>query len=233
MVLLKTQPFQERWDSTGSVVEKPLLASDEDSKISRAGAKIKQVTKTLLSRSGVEPSGYGLYSYLLFGSSSEAGRSKRYATSRAYCKNFPELRDALDLSIQPINLSVFFVPTKDLTPRDTYCRDAETLVDNYYDYARAQKLLYDAGLEGDGIFLVACSKPIVKDGCDPKTMLVMDLTTVTEKLAELSVLEFRGLARKPETWNEISLRKLAYELRIRLPEIKDFISIAKAAAKER
>jgi len=231
VIFLKAEPSEEPWDS--SALKKWLLVSEEKPTLPRAGSKIEQITRTRLPGSSVEPTGYGLYSYLLFGSSSEAGRSRRYATSRAYCKNFPELGQALELGTQPVNLNVFLVPTTNLAPSDGYCRDAKALVDDYYDYAMAQKLLHGVGLEGAGIFLVACSRPIISDGCDPEKMLVMDLTTVKENLAELGVLEFRRLARKPETWNDLSLRRLAYELRITLPDIKDFITIAKAVAKER
>jgi hypothetical protein len=235
MMPFKTASFLEpRDDLTGDGVKKPLLVSDESFSekfgTPRAGSKI--MTKVLLPRGGVEPSGYGLYSYLLFGSSSEAGRSKRYAASRAYCKNFPELSEALGV-FKPIDVNVFSVPTNDRAPRDTYCKDAEKLVDDYYDYTLAKRLLQDVGLEGDGIYLVACERPILGGSCDPKKTLVVDLTTVKESLSELCVLEFRRQTRKKETWNDTSLRKLVFELRKKLPDIAEFISIAKAAAKDR
>jgi hypothetical protein len=202
----------------------------EELKFPLAGTKKPIVTR--LELLGFEPPGYGLYSYLLFGSSSDAGLNKRYAASRAYCKNFPALSEAVRLGYEPINLNVFQVPTKFLAP-DKYCLDPKNLVDNYYDYTLAKKILQDVGLEDDGVYLVACDNPIIRGGCDPKKMLVMNLTPVKETLAELCVLEFRNRARDPKTWNDITLRSLALELRKRLPDMDNFISIAEAAVRRR
>jgi hypothetical protein len=224
-MLPRTAASDEPWDPFRSLFENLKEGPGENS-------KDKVITKLLLPHSSVEPSGYGLYSYLLFGSSSEAGRNKRYATARAYCKNFPELSEAIEVGIAPINLNIFSVPTKDIAPKDTYCRDAETLVDDYYDYARAQKLMRDIGLSDNGIYLVACDAPIAR-GCNPKTMFVVKLTTVKATLAELCVLEFRIQARNKNTWNDTTLRSLAYQIRTRLPDIERFISIGEAAAKGR
>jgi hypothetical protein len=194
-------------------------------------SKIKEVTRWLFTGPGTEPPGYGLYSYLLFGSSSEAGRSKRYAAARAYCQNFAPLEDALRMGYKPINLNVFLVPLSAMTPSDTYCKADELLVDDYYNYVSANNMLESIGVESDGVYLIACDTPISK--CDRARMLTVDLTTVDVHLVELSVLEFRRQTRKEEYWDDNSLRNLVLTLRLKLPAIKVFISFATAAAKER
>jgi hypothetical protein len=207
--------------------KKPFLVSEGKLQLPRIDSDIKEVTRHGLPTGTFEPSGYGLYSYLLFGSSSQAGRTKRYAAAQAYCTNFLPISEAEKQGIPRLNLNVFSVPIKDTAP-STYCDNARKLVDDYYDYLLAKKLFQDAGLEGDGIYLVACNKPILA-GCDRKKMLVVQLTTVPEDLSELCVLEFRRQTRKPNYWNDTTLRNVALTLRTQLPRIAQFISFAGVA----
>jgi hypothetical protein len=136
-------------------------------------------------------------------------------------------------NIKPQNLNIFLVPTKGTASKDTYCQNAETLVDDYYDYSVAKTLLQDIDLEGDGIYLVACKGAISTGDCDRKKMLVVNLTTVNERLSEFSILEFRSQTRKKVYWNDTSLRHLVIALRLMLPEVADFIGLAEASVRER
>ena len=190
IIFLQNTPSDGSRDSTDSAIKNLSLLFNKDSQLKES--KIKLVTRLDLRVQVFEPQGFGLYSYLLFGSNSEAGKLKRYAASHAYCKDIPPISEAFRLGLSKENLNVFLVPTKDVPPGVNYCQNAESLVNDFYDYTRAQKLLDELHLNGDGIYLVACESPFLTQGkCDPKKTLVAELTTVNERLIELCILEFR------------------------------------------
>jgi hypothetical protein len=244
-IFLQNTPTSEFWDSTDIIFNNlPLLFSQKSQRprfgldFSTAdpmlGPKIDTVTRVELPVQQLEPIGYGLYSYLLFGSNSEAGKQRRYAASRAYCKNIPPLQEAIREGYATINLNLFIVPTKDVQINEEYCHDSEKLVNIYYDYTRAKKILYNIGIKGDGIYLVACSGALLTHGkCDPHKTLVVELGTVKERLIELCVLEFRSQTRKQKYWNDMTLRSLLLSLRLKLPDVAEFIKFAEAVAAER
>jgi hypothetical protein len=216
-IFLKTAPSERFWDPNDSALNTTLLVSE-----TKFGSRISEVTRTMLKfhlfdRPDVgdydsaydigasEPSGYGLYSYLLFGSQSEAGRSKRYAAARGYCQNFIPSEKALTRYRQE-NLNLFLVPTEPFASESTYCENPKKLVDVYYDYSLAQRILLKIGLDigfiDDDIYLVACHTPILAKGCHREKMLVFNLTTVPEHLSELCILRFRDQTRQPEYWSK-------------------------------
>jgi hypothetical protein len=225
-IFLKTAPSEGFWDPTDSLLNTPLSGR----KFVATDSKILLVTRLMFP----EPPGYGLYSYLLFGSRSKAGRNKRYAAARGYCQNFPPIEEALKI-VGPKNLNAFLIPTRPETPI-SYCENPQTLVDDYYDYALSERILQNIHLEGDVIYLVACDKPIWGDGCHREKMLVFNLTTVDERLSELCILDFRDQTRHPEYWSrgyfDSELLLINFRTKI-LPQLAAFISFAEAAAKGR
>jgi hypothetical protein len=240
-IFLKTTPSEGFWDPNDSALNTPLLVSEKNFGV--ATSSIDIVTRNtfkspLLGRSDIvssEPSGYGLYSYLLFGSSSEAGKSKRYAAARGYCQNFKPSKQALTL-YRPENINVFLVPTEAFAPESLYCKNPETLVDVYYDYILAGKILQEIGLIGGDIYLVACHRPILTEGCRREKMLVFNLTRVAEDLSELYIIDFRDKTRQPEYWSSGIFHLEAFFLYFRgqiLPEAARFLTLGEASAKGR
>jgi hypothetical protein len=229
-LFLETGPSADnafKGEDLESVLKRSLTQRNNDS-----DSKIKLITRPSNAKD-FDPPGYGLYSYLLFGSNSEASRKQRLAASRAYCRNFERISTELLSRVSINNLNIFQVLVKNAVPGEKYCENPDVLTDDYYDYTRAEELLQYIGIEGDGIYLVACDKPILTYGCVRSRMLVMDLSTVQERLIELSVLEFRRQTRKKEYLNDRTISNLMFALRKALPKVAEFISIATAAAKER
>jgi hypothetical protein len=223
-IFLEAKPSQGFWNPSDSIVNAPLSLSRK--KFVATGS-IELVTRLQLMFP--EPPGYGLYSYLLFGSRSEATRSKRYAAARGYCQNFDPIEEVLK-EHRAENLNAFAIPTRPSTPADTYCKSEKMLVDEYYDYSLADQILRKINLEGDVIYLVACDKPILADGCDRTKMLVFNLTPVlvTENLSELCIIYFRDQTRKPKYWavGIFNFEKFLVEFRTKiLPQMARFIRI--------
>lgn len=230
--------------------EKPLgdmLVQKERSGLQLSPIKIKTTTRAKIRASKLEVPGYGLYSYLLFGANSVAGRPKRLAAARAYLALFPAVTDPAIKDLPKGNLNIFYVPWRGPTiGLDTLIKggaegmvtgqdintSAEFLIERY-DYTFARRLLRKIGEEGDGIYLVSYFKPLGRiDKPNPKKLLVQDLSGVREDLIELWIMEFRRQVRRQRYWSPLTLRNVMKELRTKLALIVPLVRFAGMAISE-
>lgn len=179
-----------------------------------------------------EAGGYGLYSYLLFGSSSGSGYARRLVAACAYLSGFEAAEDATIRELSPSGINIFYAPLRS----SSYRRDplttqqAEWLVVNY-DYARARALLNRIGEEGDDIFLVTYLEPLSAiDAPQADRLLVQHLSLVPTELIELWIEEFRRQVRSAAYWDQLTFRQALLRVRSALPHIARHVAFFGTAA---
>lgn len=86
----------------------------------------------------VEAAGYGLYSYLLFGSASGSSYARRLAAASAYLSVIENAEEAAIRALSPRSINIFYAPLRSSSFRrdPLTTQEAAWLVTNY-DYARA------------------------------------------------------------------------------------------------
>jgi hypothetical protein len=176
----------------------------------------------------VEAAGYGLYSYLLFGSSSEAAYHRRLAAACAYLSVIPDRAEPAIQELSSENLNIFYVPLRSSSYRRDVLttQDAAWLVANY-DYSRASLLLGRIGEEGDDIYLVSYRERLTRvEAPEADQLLVQDLSLVSLELVELWVKEFRRQIRREAYWDEFTFRQAMLRLRSALPHVARYVAFA-------
>lgn len=173
-----------------------------------------------------EADGYGLYSYLLFGSGAEVTRARRIAAACAYLSVVPAREEPAVEQVSPENLNIFYVPLRSSSYRRAALTsaDAAWLVANY-DYSRARVLLNRIGEAGDDIFLVSYRERLTRvEAPDADRLLVQDLSLVPPDLIELWVREFRRQVRRRPYWDEFTFRQAMLRLRSALPHVARYVA---------
>lgn len=181
---------------------------------------------------GLEAASYGLYSYLLFGSSGESGHRRRLTAACAYLSVIGNVEDATVRELSPAELNIFYVPLRSAGYRRDAMRskDAGWLVANY-DYARARLLLGRIGEDGDDIFLVSYREPLATiEASQADRLLVQDLSLVPHELLELWIKEFRRHVRREAYWDELTFRQAMLRLRSALPHVARYVAFFGEAA---
>lgn len=170
-----------------------------------------------------EAPGYGLYSYLLFGSASRPSApetEERYlATLRAFVDLASDVEDfQLGLPRREINLTYLVTQGGSEPPPGT--GDPPLWLLERYDWSCAQELLafVPGEAEGPGPFLVSLRRPLAAGG--PLTVreehLYQDLSLVSGDLLELWIREFLIQTRQGEFWEPRTGPRLALHLRTTL-----------------
>jgi hypothetical protein len=181
--------------------------------------------RSLLIRDEYEERGFGLYSYLLFGSRPTADTKNRYLELvRTIIQRAERTTDMTAVGYPKSELNVFYFPVM-RKPRRTATVDetAEWIV-AYYDYARARRILdlIDLPMHGDGPYLLASLLPLSR-GIVSNVAIMEDLTFATDATAPLWARRFVDVSCTPQLWNQRSLSFAA--LRIR-----DLVSLAAVAS---
>jgi len=175
--------------------------------------------RALLLPNGSEPTGYGLYSYLLFDTPprDDFERVRYLKALESYLlmiQPIDELehykrRSELNLTLIPVKRNIDF--PAELSRPERLAKTVEQVM-AAYDYARASALLANIGrppLQG-GPFLVAM-KPAASDSGE--LFLFLDMSRVTPKLVWDWVRAFCALAAQTPTWGEVEVTKLALNTR--------------------
>jgi len=176
-----------------------------------------------------EGEGYGLYSYLLFGSPPTTATRERYLkTVEAYLR-FVEVSQFEEDAYPRSKLNVTYLPLAMAGKQDV---NAAWILE-HYDYARGRILL--DSLPGDrrvGIYLVSCLRPLSASPNPP--YLVQDLSTVPtapDDLISWWVDEFLSQAAQEHFWETNTTRLLALRMRTTiavlaagLPEVQKSLS---------
>jgi hypothetical protein len=191
----------------------------------------RETGRTFLLKGTSEQSGYGLYSYLLFGLTPDASSRGRYLeainTYLTIINSLDELTDYVPTS----KLNVTYLPIKVAPPPSP---TATWILDNY-DFARARAILDK--LPGDyhaGLFLVSGLRPLTDAQTTSDHYLFQDLTTVPSNPPELIawwVREFLNQAAQERFWNprnaellELRLRTTISVMAAGLPEVQKQLS---------
>ena len=162
-----------------------------------------------------EESGYGLYSYLLFGTQPTEGTRERYlAAIRAYLEmieTVEKLRTQFDK--KELNITYLLVTEEPLGDKPA----AEWLLE-HYDFARAMKLLGAFPQSGSlGPYLFSTTEPASPAAAENKNVtcpcLFQDLSTVEPSIMVLWIQEFKNQAAQEEFWRQDTRETAVLKLR--------------------
>jgi hypothetical protein len=187
---------------------------------------VKLTARAPLWTGGSEAAGYGLYSYLLFGSSGRAGYQRRLTVACAYLSVIHDAEEATIRELSPSSMNIFYVPLRSAGYRRdaVTTQDAAWLVANY-DYPRARLLLNRIGEDGHDVFLVSYREPLTTiEAPEASRLLVQDLSLVPQELLELWIEEFRRQVELETYWNELTFRQAMLRLRSALPHVARYVA---------
>ncbi|HTO84144.1 MAG TPA: hypothetical protein VMQ73_18105, partial [Methylomirabilota bacterium] len=194
------------------------------------GKSIQITERAPLWAGAMESEGYGLYSYLLFGTNSDRNRSKRLAAIHRELFSNPTDPGLANFSLSERN--IFYLP---LAPKGSpLVTDVEQANDSWflchYDYTTAQYLLRRIGKEGDGIYLASNISPLMnREQPANNRILVSDLSWISDDLIEQAVREYRRQVMRERYWDQATLRSMAFKLRAALTPIAKSIELMTAA----
>jgi hypothetical protein len=167
-----------------------------------------------------EPPGYGLYSYLLFGSlPSDATRPLYVAVIKASLSKVEPIERELQ-SFSPAQLNLYLMPLLSEPPRNAQPDDlANWIVDNY-NYPRAEKILASLPERKTGVYILSVlSKPVDPSHALQPPYLWQDLSNVEPRIVVAWVQFFLDQAAKGRPWEESMGDKLALDLRNNIEQV--------------
>ena len=160
-----------------------------------------------------EDSGYGLYSYLLFGEPLNDGNRALYRAILDAFSHLTEVRSFLAENKPRSDLNVTYLPLNDLPPSGA---GPDWLLD-HYDFARAQIILAALAQRPVGPYIVSYKSPLsAASSVETDQLLVEDLSRIPPDLAFLWVNEFSAQAGRPQYWDRPALRTLMLNLRTQI-----------------
>jgi hypothetical protein len=172
----------------------------------------RETGRVLLARSQHEEAGFGLYSYLLFGSAPDDSTRERYLNAvKVYLRLTPaieDLRKFLDLK----QLNANYLPVTSL-PAEGVKLTAEWLLENY-DYARARGIL--RVLDGPhfrGPYIVSVLKPADPRAGASRPIFFQDLSVVPPDLIAPWYEIFLNQAAQQRFWETKATQQ--FTLRVR------------------
>ena len=167
--------------------------------------------REILLRGDQEAVGYGLYSYLLFGSRPTEATRDRYLKILAAYLNFDSVFALEKVNYKPSQLNITYLPLELSGSVDS---SAEWLLD-HYDFERARSLLDSLpGERKDGIYFVSSAKPLGSHAAPGH--LMQDLTTVPTSPSDLIAWwtrEFLNQAAQEHFWEPRTAELLGLRLR--------------------
>ncbi len=174
-----------------------------------------------------EPPGFGLYSYLLFGSPpSEARRPTYLAAIEGVLAQTPEV-SALIVSRERKDLNILLLPV--VTSLPSAASAAEVLQN--YDYGRAAALLAILSPEPrlDGPYLVSTLQPLGGSTEGPRQYLYQDLSAVPPAVMPAYIHEFKRQAARTDYWRAASMMQWVLGFRSALDLLGQSVPNLKAA----
>jgi hypothetical protein len=197
------------------VAERPSTSSAETPR-----ERSQRLTARLfLLRNMIEPSEYGLRSYLLFSDPPKDKLEKeRYLKAiEVYLRVLAPAEDFLAQNVRASQLNITLLPaTKavELPPQlddPAAVRSVAAEILQAYDYARAKLVLaeFDLGAAGRGPYLVSRES---RSG-PTRAGLLVDMTGVSPSLVWDWMNSFCWLAGQERSWSEVTIKKLGLNLR--------------------
>ena len=175
--------------------------------------------RTFLLPGQKEPEGYGFYSYLLFSTppKNEADRERYLEGIASYLlvlRPLEELEDYKDrrfLNVTLVPLKQSIALYEDLVEAKQ-AREAAGKLLKVYDYARAQVLLREFGIQStnSGPFLISSGRSTRSSNA---TRLVLDMSRVSPALVWDWTKTFSILCSQELSWTDATLQRLALKVR--------------------
>ncbi|WP_282606320.1 hypothetical protein [Pelagibius sp. Alg239-R121] len=208
---------------------------------------LRHTGRDLLFPGEFERDGHPLYSYLLFAGASEGSREEHARFKSAIEAYVGQVRsaDALESSgAVRASINIFYAPlkpifidTKPTSMRLHFAQRTATeqidILSRLYDHARAEVLMGQVQLRGNGPFIVSVLRPLSEKsvGAD-EAFLVQDLSGVPPKLVALWVDEFKRQVVREATDSPEHLRRFALSLRTQISVLAEGFAITKSAVAE-
>ena len=190
----------------------------------------------LLVKGKQEEEGYGLYSYVLFGSTPEGEGLKIFTeTVKAYLSLMPAIVGLEEYSPRK-ELNISYLPVKEENPEandDPKEKLTPQWVLKNYDLARASAIL--SKLDGnyhDGPYIFSFLSPPLKSAIAPRPYLTMDLSKVPLNLIRAWMKEFLNQAAQERYWEERRVPRFVLSLRTGIAVVSIGFPEAKKAVNE-
>jgi hypothetical protein len=168
---------------------------------------------SFLASGGREEPGYGLYSYILFGSRpTDATRERYLKTLEAYVALVESIASLEAAGIAKHRLNITYVPVTKL-PLMKNRPSPDWLVRNY-NYASARAILsaLPGAYRSDGPYIISHLKPISTTKQIKDKYLYQDLSIVMPKVVVGYAREFLNQAAQERYWEEKTAHQLALKL---------------------
>lgn len=182
----------------------------------------------------VEKAGFGLYSYVLFGSKPDERSRPRYLAAIKACRDLQVADGAKSFPDSQLNILYLLLMRSSASGAD------DGAVMEFYDYDRAAKILsyVKAGLT-NGPYLVSSRGRAIADGRLSGPILVQDLSTVPPYLVREWVEKFRKRAASGRFDDDSTIEAVALNMRTwlgiaaeQLPEVKKQLGLLIAFLKD-
>jgi hypothetical protein len=194
---------------------------------SHRGKSAMVVGHAFLVANQAEGAGYGLYSYLLFGSPpSDADRNLYLQAISACLRELRDIQSLEDAGFDRRELNITYLPIREPLPRvfssaSGLSPHATTVLDewilDHYNYDRARSLLrFLRGAHRTGPYIISTLHPLGGYEPFPARYLLQDLSLVPYDQPDLIyawVREFLQRASQPQRWEEVGAKQFAERLR--------------------
>ena len=199
-----------------------------------------RVAKSILGDAEDEPPGFGAYSYLLTTNITD----QRFLSALDGYLNEPSYCGVMQNRIIPTRVNLFLIPVsisrgEAISDIALHCNDRLfilNLIKTHYSTGRADVLEDRAGVNGSGPYLIASLAPLSElPAADRPKLLIWNLERVNPRLISLAVIEFVHAANEPEGsegWQQVSIRRLVFDLRNWIEIASQSLGMSAAAAKE-
>jgi len=173
--------------------------------------------RSLLVENEPEAPGFGLYSYLLFGSRpSEATRALYVSVIKASLDKIEPVDRKIEAGYKPGQLNLYSVLLYAQPPADISTEALPNWVLDNYNFSRAERILgaVPANERGTGIYILSVlSRPLDVTRTLDAPHLWQDLSHADPAIAAAWIQYFLDQAAKDKPWEENMGEKLALDLR--------------------
>ena len=180
----------------------------------KGGRKGDATGWSLLISGRKEKPGYGLYSYILFGSRPTDLNRERYLKAlAAYVSLVESIIDLQEAGMQPHQLNITYLPVTKMPPQTRKRPSPEWLLSNY-DFALARKILsaMPGGYRSQGPYIISHAAPLSNVSQFPDWCLEQDLSAVMPRVVFGYAQAFFNQAAQVRYWEENTTKTLALRL---------------------